>query len=39
MAWFGWFVSHLEQINPLLQFGVLCVSLTASIVAIRKALK
>lgn len=34
-AWFGWFLSHLADINGVLQFILLLVSIAAGIVAIR----
>lgn len=34
-AWAGWFLSHLADINGVLQFILLLVSIAAGIVAIR----
>ena len=34
-AWTGWFLSHLVEINGVLQFILLLVSIAAGIVAIR----
>lgn len=34
-SWIGWVISHIEQINGLLQTAVLLLSITASVIAIR----
>jgi hypothetical protein len=39
MAWGGWFMSHLVQLNEVLQFALLLVSIVAGVVAIRYHLK
>lgn len=39
VAWGGWFMSHLAQLNEIMQFVLLAVSIVAGLVAIRYHLK
>lgn len=39
VGWLGWVVSHIEQINGVLQAVLLVVSIVATLVAIRYHLK
>lgn len=39
IGWVGWFLSHLDQINGVLQFALLVTSIVATIIAARYHLR
>lgn len=39
VAWIGWIVSHIAEINAFLQTGVLLLSIAATLIALRANLK